>query len=469
MTACSILGLVGALGWGAAVSAAADAGFGNPQAVTIEGYAGSAMEPFITPDGGYLLFNTSNVAPSIPALQFATHVDAQTFAFQGAIQGEAVNESGVLSGTPTMDRSGDLYFVSPRSYSETLSTVYEGQFSQGGVTGVHLVPGVAGEDPGRVDFDAGVSPDGDSLYVSVGDFSGGFGPTSASVRLYERSGSSFLPDPRSATILHTVNEVAKLVYAAAIAPGGLEIFFTAASPAVGRAPTIYRAARPSVSQPFGAAERVAAISGFAEAPSISTDGTTLYYHALVGGEYRIETVTRAPAPAPTVTAVSPRKGAASGGTLVKIKGTNLAGAVTVSFGTATASDVQVTSATQITAVAPPATPGTVDVIVTTPSGSSAVSSIDRFKFVPTVTKLAPAGGPVTGGTTVKVTGSGFVPGTTATAFRFGAAKAGSVTCVTTTECTVTAPAHGAGTVDVTATVNGLTSAKNLQADAFTYY
>ena len=54
-------------------------------------------------DGRYLLFNTSNVAPNIPSLQVATRIDAQTFEYQGEIQGEGVNEPGVLSGTPTMD------------------------------------------------------------------------------------------------------------------------------------------------------------------------------------------------------------------------------------------------------------------------------------------------------------------------------------------------------------------------------
>ncbi len=42
-------------------------------------------------------------------------------------------------------------------------------------------------------------------------------------------------------------------------------------------------------------QRVAAITGFAEAPSISADGTILYYHLLVGEQFDIERVTRPPA------------------------------------------------------------------------------------------------------------------------------------------------------------------------------
>ena len=45
---------------------------------------------------------------------------------------------------------------------------------------------------------------------------------------------------------------------------------------------------------IGAADVRNWISGFAEAPSLSDDGSTLYYHALVEGAYRIFTVTRPP-------------------------------------------------------------------------------------------------------------------------------------------------------------------------------
>ncbi|MHB8235399.1 MAG: hypothetical protein ACYDHT_12170, partial [Solirubrobacteraceae bacterium] len=210
------------------VASATYTGFTDPQVVAVQGYVGSAMEPFITPDGRYLLFNTSNVEPSIPSLQFATRIDDETFTYQGPLLGEAVNEPGVLSGTPSLDRNNVLYFVSPRSYAQTLSTIYTGQFSEGSVTGVHLVAGVAGETPGLVDFDAAVSPDGETLFVSVGNFSGGSGPSSASIRMYDKVAGGFVADPNSAWLLKNVNAVATLDYAAAVSPDGLELFFTAA-------------------------------------------------------------------------------------------------------------------------------------------------------------------------------------------------------------------------------------------------
>ena len=62
------------------------------------------MEPFSTQDGHYLLFNTSNVQPSIPSLQFATRLNAQTLEYSGEIQGAGVNEPGLFSATPTVIR-----------------------------------------------------------------------------------------------------------------------------------------------------------------------------------------------------------------------------------------------------------------------------------------------------------------------------------------------------------------------------
>jgi hypothetical protein len=175
-------------------------------------------------------------------------------------------------------------------------------------------------------------------------------------------------------------------------------------------------------------------------------------------------------PAPSVTGVAPASGPAAGGTSVKITGTHLSGATAVSFGATAASSFTVNSANSITAVSPPSTAGTVaDVTVTTPSGTSAKSLRDHFKFgPPTVTDVTPGSGARAGGTSIEVTGTGFALGTGATAFKLGATTAASVTCGTTTTCAVVTPAHKAGIVEVRATVHKLLSAKDPPSDRFTY-
>jgi manganese oxidase len=85
---------------------------------------------------------------------------------------------------------------------------------------------------------------------------------------------------------------------------------------------------------------------------------------------------------------------------------------------------------------------------------------------PTVTGLSPAGGPSTGGTPVTITGTGFDTASGGTAVSFGATPATSVSCASTTSCSVTSPA-GTGTVDVIVTANGQASAATA-ADQFTY-
>ena len=133
-----------------------------------------------------------------------------------------------------------------------------------------------------------------------------------------------------------------------------------------------------------------------------------------------------PPPRPVVKKVSPTGGVAAGEAPVTITGTNLAGASAVDFGSTSAKSFTVNSATTITAVSPAGT-GTVNITVTTPGGTSAVVAKDQFKYgVPTVTAVSPNSGPLTGGTSVTVTGSGFALGETATTFKVGKALATAV-------------------------------------------
>jgi len=175
-------------------------------------------------------------------------------------------------------------------------------------------------------------------------------------------------------------------------------------------------------------------------------------------------------PPPVVGKVSPTNGSVVGGTAVTITGKNLTGTTAVNFGSTSAASFTVKSATSITAVSPAETEGRVDVTVTTTSGgTSAVSSKDRFLFVPTVTNVSPNTGSKAGGTSVTITGTGFALGKTATKVKFGTTVSKSVNCTSTTECTLVSPAHAVGTVDVKATVNNkLSSPKNAPADQFTY-
>ena len=173
---------------------------------------------------------------------------------------------------------------------------------------------------------------------------------------------------------------------------------------------------------------------------------------------------------PTVTSISPTSGPTGGNTTVTITGTGFAVADAtgaVKFGAATAT-YTINSNTQITATSPANAAGTYDITVTTAGGSSATSAADQFTYVaaPTITGISPAAGPLGGGTSVVITGTGFAVANTTGAVKFGGATA-TYTINSNTQITATSPANSAGTYDITVTTVGGTSATTT-ADQFTY-
>ncbi len=84
----------------------------------------------------------------------------------------------------------------------------------------------------------------------------------------------------------------------------------------------------------------------------------------------------------SISALTPSSGTAGGGDTVHISGSGFTGATAVEFGSNASSAFTVTSDTRITAVAPVGA-GVVNVRVVTPTGTSGLSSLDRFTYVPT--------------------------------------------------------------------------------------
>ncbi len=259
--------------------------FTNPQRVTILGYNDHAMEPALSRDGQYLFFNNSNAAVNTN-LHWAQRIDDLTFQYQGEIGG--VNTTA-LEGVPSMDRNNVFYFVSNQSYVTTLSTLYRGTFTNGTVSGVGLVPGVSALLLGMVNFDADISPDGNTLYFVDGrfDFPNSV-PVTADILIAERSGVNFVRVANGADIMRQINTGA-LEYAPAISTSGLEIFFTRLE---GSTSAIYASTRSNTSAPFDTPKKIQAITGFVEAPTLPADEKSLYYHKDENGLFVIYRVTR---------------------------------------------------------------------------------------------------------------------------------------------------------------------------------
>lgn len=173
-------------------------------------------------------------------------------------------------------------------------------------------------------------------------------------------------------------------------------------------------------------------------------------------------------PSPSVTKISSKSGPGGGATTLTITGTDLGEVTSVAFGANQAEEFTVESSTSITAVSP-AGDGVVNVTVTGPGGTSAITKHDEFSYTPAVEALAPDSGTKAGGTRVTVTGVGFAPGDGTTAFKFASKLATGVECSSTTRCTLLTPAaKNAGTVTAIAEVGKLKSASDPPANDFIY-
>jgi hypothetical protein len=158
----------------------------------------------------------------------------------------------------------------------------------------------------------------------------------------------------------------------------------------------------------------------------------------------------APASAPVVSSVSPKSGPTSGGTVVTIAGSNFQAGAAVLFGGIASSSATVSGATQIQAVTPAHTTGTVDVTVRDPNGESSTLSggfaYSGSSAPPTISGVSPSSGAPR--TQVTITGANFESGATVA---FGTASAASMVFVSSTELKASVPTIVAGTYDMTVT------------------
>ncbi|AVT35937.1 IPT/TIG domain-containing protein [Plantactinospora sp. BB1] len=122
--------------------------------------------------------------------------------------------------------------------------------------------------------------------------------------------------------------------------------------------------------------------------------------------------------APTITSIVPNTGPSTGGTSVTITGTGLTGATGVTFGDNPGTDLVVDpSGTSLTVTTPPGAPGPVDVTVLIPGADAVAPNGFTYQAVaPTASAIDPDSGPQSGGQTVTITGTGFVPGDTTVTF-----------------------------------------------------
>ena len=96
-----------------------------------------------------------------------------------------------------------------------------------------------------------------------------------------------------------------------------------------------------------------------------------------------------------------------------ITGSGFVAPLAVNFGSVPATDITITSDTQLTVNSPPSSPGTVDITVTTAGGTSGSDQF-TYRAAPGVASVTPSRGSVAGGNTITITGTGFTGATAVT-------------------------------------------------------
>lgn len=259
--------------------------FGHPEAVSIRGYTQDAMEPFLSRDGRYLFFNNSNAPDVNTDLHYAERVNDLLFDYRGPVAG--VNTLA-LDAVASMDQDQRFYFVSTQSYAQTFSTLYQGSFNEGIVSNVSLVGGISRGVPGQLNFDAEISADGSVLIFVDGVFSGSPFPDAADLAIAVRGSGGFSRLANSSELLAAIN-TSNLEYAPSLSRNGLELFFTRYADGEF---AIYRSTRWRADAAFEAPQRVRIPNGLVEAPTLSVDERSLYFHQLIGARYAIFRVQR---------------------------------------------------------------------------------------------------------------------------------------------------------------------------------
>ncbi|HKO00133.1 MAG TPA: IPT/TIG domain-containing protein, partial [Thermoanaerobaculia bacterium] len=157
----------------------------------------------------------------------------------------------------------------------------------------------------------------------------------------------------------------------------------------------------------------------------------------------------------TFSAASPRQGSTAGGNVVHIFGSGFVpGATQVTVGAISVDPSLITyvTSTELLVTMPAhAAFGAVDIVITTPGGTSTGTAAYTYVAPPTITSISPIKGTTTGGQTVTMLGTNFIDGETSV--RVGAVSATAVAVLTPTKLTFVTPAGSSGAADVTVTTS----------------
>jgi Tol biopolymer transport system component len=265
-------------------------GWTEPVVVTIDGYVDHAMEPFISRDGKRLYFNNRNDPKDQTDIHVARRKSKTHFVYEGRLAN--VNSDG-LDGVASADSSGRFYFISTRDYAASGNTLWSGQLDGNQVINIGpLVTNFTAKEFLRLNIDMEISADGQTLYVAENkwDFFAGF-PATSDIAMANRTETSFVRNPNSDALMAQVNS-SLLEYAPATTADNLTLYFTRLNTKSLRngkpdAFSIMVTTRKSQELPWEKPEKIMAIEGYNEAPTVTPDGCAIYFHRKVQEHFEI--------------------------------------------------------------------------------------------------------------------------------------------------------------------------------------
>ena len=263
------------------ISAQAVPTFGPEIKVTISGLTFDAMEPFISPDGNTLFFNSLNAGGNTN-IYYALKENDSTFTFMGLVDGCYDPSPEHLDGVAAMDKDNHFFWISLRNYPFVFENLFSGWYSDGAVTDISRVYGdFYIYEPGWLIMDATINYEGDFLYFNNAYFNNClFGmPCDASLGVAEKiNDTTFAKLWNSDALFANVNDTNYIVYAPQVTQDGLELYFTRILNGTVNS-EICISTRANTTDAWSLPTVIYANNGFVpEAVTITTDKKIIYYH-----------------------------------------------------------------------------------------------------------------------------------------------------------------------------------------------
>ena len=261
------------------------------QPVVIQGYADHAMEPFIARDGETLFFNNRNEPAEETDLHWATRIDDTHFRYQGRIAGANSNH---LDGVASLARDGTFAFTSLRAFESEGATIWMGRWTGDAVAAPGLEVALRPGPPPRFNMDGELSASGAHFYVTENLWALIGGLRNSDIRLGIREHGRWRRASEFDPWFAALNTSDALEYAPATNEAETELYFTRLTRPFLRPPVFetFVAVRANATVPFGTPERILALQGYVEAPTVAADGA-LYVHVMLNGRFTIMRSARA--------------------------------------------------------------------------------------------------------------------------------------------------------------------------------